>query len=537
MDPKPFTYEHFLQAVQSLKDDMLMYYIDEAVAIYCRIKGKSVGPRPASSKDYLPEYADAFEAANYAIFITANKIDTYNPDKGAFRPYLRKALESALRDIFRVDGYETLSGSSEIENEPDTSASDAEERVRQHKDDAFETMIKFIDALPEIKRAAIYASAFGQILRPDLEGYGRNYADILAGIYNTTAIYIRKLAAEGKKAALAEVRRQGFSENSMAEVSMGFIQAGPPFQDINDKVLKAFSELDSYQQFMFLRHLAGTIDFKNNDSLMSIWTDMQKRSSGETIREEDLQLAKKKLAQTLRDVISDSERMALPRVYPGKLIETIKTALKDTPYIAEVLPAIQDQHSLLQEEETLLLQACLLLPFSLGNYESLDNILDDLHVKVIIEPGKPKREVPPELLPEETEHWLAMKLRGRYCPDEKVIKLFPENMKDEYDGECMRELLVSTLAHEAMHAYFNRPQDNKSLPYIISVEEPFAEFGMLVFLYENRLFYRWAEEDVCSKLTVYRYGYALMSQHLAELRDSGDTHTRRDLERYKRRLF
>ena len=170
MDPKPFTYEHFIQAVQSLKDDMLMYYIDEAVAIYCRIKGKSVGPRPASSKDYLPEYADAFEAANYAIFITANKIGAYNPDKGAFRPYLRKALESALRDIFRVDGYETLSGSSEIENEPDTSASDAEERVRQHKDDAFETMIKFIDALPEIKRAAIYASAFGQILRPDLEG-------------------------------------------------------------------------------------------------------------------------------------------------------------------------------------------------------------------------------------------------------------------------------------------------------------------------------------------------------------------------------
>lgn len=110
MDPKPFTYEHFIQAVQSLKDDMLMYYIDEAVSIYCRIKGKSVGPRPASSKDYIQEYADAFEAANYAIFIITNKIGAYNPDKGAFRPYLRKALESALRYIFMVDGYETLSG-------------------------------------------------------------------------------------------------------------------------------------------------------------------------------------------------------------------------------------------------------------------------------------------------------------------------------------------------------------------------------------------------------------------------------------------
>lgn len=113
MDPKPFTYEHFIQAVQSLKDDMLMYYIDEAVAIYCRIKGKSVCPRPASSKDYHPEYTDAFEAANYAIFITANKIGAFNLDNGAFRPYLRKPLESALRDIFMVDGYETLSGSSD----------------------------------------------------------------------------------------------------------------------------------------------------------------------------------------------------------------------------------------------------------------------------------------------------------------------------------------------------------------------------------------------------------------------------------------
>ena len=113
MDPKPFTYEHFIQAVQSLKDDMLMYYIDEAVAIYCRIKGKSICPRPASSKDYHPEYTDAFEAANYAIFITANKIGAFNPDKGSFRPYLRKALESALKDIFMVDGYETLSGSSD----------------------------------------------------------------------------------------------------------------------------------------------------------------------------------------------------------------------------------------------------------------------------------------------------------------------------------------------------------------------------------------------------------------------------------------
>ena len=69
----PFTLEHFMQALQSLKDEMLMYYIDEAVAIYCRLRGGSVGPRPASSKNYSRGYADAFEAANYAIFTVSQK--------------------------------------------------------------------------------------------------------------------------------------------------------------------------------------------------------------------------------------------------------------------------------------------------------------------------------------------------------------------------------------------------------------------------------------------------------------------------------
>ena len=268
---------------------------------------------------------------------------------------------------------------------------------------------------------------------------------------------------------------------------------------------------------------------------MSIWNDIRRRGIGADVKKEDLIKAKEELAQALKKVISDSETMALPRVHPGKLIGIIKTALTDTPYMAKVLPAIQDRHSLLSKEEILLLQACLLLPFKLGSYESLDDILNYLGVKVIVEPGKPKRTIPPELQPEDIEGWLAMKLRGLYCPDEKVIKLFPENMKEEYDGKCMKELLVSTLAHETMHAYFDRPQ-REVYPYVLSVEEPMAEFGMLVFLYENRLFYYWAKKDVCSKKTVYRYGYALMSQHLNESKSSNETPTRGDLVRYRKNL-
>lgn len=279
----PFTYQFFLSAIHSYDDKMLMYFIDEAVGIYCNLTGKAIGPRPASPKDYKAEYADAYEVANYAVFIVARKMGSYNPQE-EFRPYLRKALENAIKDILKEDGegdffnktahrkkkrdeepeqhqrvnIDSFNSPDRESPEPDSEASERAGRIMKHSNDALEAMIKFVDTLPEMKRAALYASAFGQALRPDLENYGRNYADILADIYNTTAIYIRKLAAEGKKAALAEVHRQGFSESSMAEASMGYIQATTPVRDINDNVLDAISELDSYQQFMFLRHLSGT---------------------------------------------------------------------------------------------------------------------------------------------------------------------------------------------------------------------------------------------------------------------------------------
>lgn len=255
MNPKPFTYDHFVQSIQS--EEMLLYYIDEAVAIYCVLTGRPVGPRPASPKDYSPEYAEAFEAANLAVFKVYRKIGSYDPSKGVFKKYLDKALSNAIKDILEENGRGNLPSLEDEGVEPDTEASDRDRREREHKDKALETMIRYIDTLPEMKRAAIYASAFGQILRPDLEGYGRNYADILARIYNTSALYIRKLANDGKKAAIAEARRQGFSERSMAGVSMGYLQVVRPEESIEDRVLRAISELDEYRQFIFLRHLAG----------------------------------------------------------------------------------------------------------------------------------------------------------------------------------------------------------------------------------------------------------------------------------------
>ncbi len=563
--PQPFTYQHFIQAVQSFKDDMLMCYFDEAVGIYCNLRHISVGPRPASVKDFSTQYADAYEAANNAILIVAKKIGSYNPAIGEFRSYLHTSLENALKDILKVDGY-LPSFSNDIENEPDTTESDTDERVRRHKDDAFETMIRFIDTLPEIKRAAVYASAFGQVLRPDLKGYGRNYADILAQMYNTTALYIRQLATEGKQAAIDEVHRQGFNERSMSEVYMGALQVKTPARDINDEVLQAVGQLDEFQQFMLLRHLAGTIDENetNNKTVktMSVWGGMLDRGAGESIRKEDDICSKEALVALLEDMVKNNDEKMIILSKPLKKVS-------DPLIIRDMIP-IKDDHKLLSAHEVLLLQASTVLPFTLGEFVSLEDMLTKLGVRIIIEPGIRYHKAPKELLEaaeywkkeserlkqkgepqyedalrmleyylEQIRLWGKMPIRGEYLSpvslsDAPVIKLYPEEMRMEYASEIrnrMNELLVSTLAHEAMHAYFDRPPHN-AFPYVYSIEEPMAEFGMLLFLRETKQqsFYAWARLDVARKATCYRYGVALMDQYR---REGAGSQTRKDLEVYR----
>lgn len=251
---------------------------------------------------------------------------------------------------------------------------------------------------------------------------------------------------------------------------------------------------------------------------MSIWSDMQDRSSGITVRKDD---------------------------------------------------------ELLTKEEILFLQACTLLPFKIGSFSSIDDLLGELGVCIQIAPGIENHVVPSELLQErdywekelekwkedrpeyneirdilkkigdEIRAWQDFPKRGEYLREDKIIKLYPKEMREEYDsdggktpGLSMYSLLVSTLAHESMHAYFDRTV-HRSLPYVGRVEEPLAEFGMLLYLYETnqKYIFNWARNDVRSKLTYYRYGDALMSLHLATANANGDSLTRRDLEIYKRPVF
>lgn len=208
--------------------------------------------------------------------------------------------------------------------------------------------------------------------------------------------------------------------------------------------------------------------------------------------------------------------------------------------------------------------------FNLGGYTSLDDILTQLGVSVIIDPDIIVTDSHPafddtleywqdevkrlrdqsrheescrvayshamrifEELSSEKKYWCDMSLRGCYDGQNKVIRLFPNEMQQEFSGNCLNELLVSTLAHEVMHAYFSRP-GHESFPYVICVEEPLAEFGMLLYLYEtNSSYYQWSHDDVKNKKTAYRYGAMLVDQCLSE---GSPSSTRKYLEDYKVKL-
>ena len=264
---------------------------------------------------------------------------------------------------------------------------------------------------------------------------------------------------------------------------------------------------------------------------MSIWADLRKKSLGQPRTEDENDYLVKQLQQDgslnntaiteLRDKYKDGFRHFARSIGSGEI------------------QVNEQAEQWFTDEDALTLKAFALHPFKFGGYESIMDLLARMGVDIRIEPGIRYHQLPKELAEdwdkEEVELWEAMPLRGVYLPKDNAIVLYPEEMHSEYNGERMHELLISTLAHEAMHAYFNRRPRNE-LPYVIPVEEPMAEFGMLLCLYETNMVsvYNWARDDVSAKETCYRYGVALMDQCL---REGSGSRTRKDLESYKTRLF
>lgn len=223
-----------------------------------------------------------------------------------------------------------------------------------------------------------------------------------------------------------------------------------------------------------------------------------------------------------------------------------------------------DEKTLLTSAQKSLLKQCARKPFMLGNFVSLDDIVTKLKVDVYIEPGKPTRSVD-DYYDKAIEYWKkvleqlrermredksleelyrkllerierlysekktqsTMMLLGQYDSQKNIIILYPEAMASA-DASRMDEYLVSTLAHEVMHAYFNRTE-HENYPYAMFVEEPLAEFGMLLYLYETHSsYFDWAHDNVSGKNSCYHYGANIMDQYL-----DGDYFFRKCLEEYK----
>ena len=314
---------------------------------------------------------------------------------------------------------------------------------------------------------------------------------------------------------------------------------------------------------------------------MTRWGDMMDRSSGIVTRKEDQISNAEELREKLKKLKDKSET-----------IKNILEIISDDFQWDELAHIDDSQYntnpSHFTEKEKHFLQVCAAIPFRLGVFASLEEMFKELGVQIIIKPGT-KYYSEPIVLTEEEKFWMeeierlkekgkkegdkeyddAVRtlnrireekvvwrdtiLRGEYIspakPEDKpAIILYPDAMYLEYKSsdETMRNLLISTFAHEAMHAYFDR-YSHKNIPFVFSVEEPLAEFGMLLFLYETNLkwdkkqksCYNWSLEYTISQKSCYRYGAGPMKQHIYEVRTSNgniDTPTRRDLESYKRKL-
>lgn len=338
---KPFTFEHFVTAMNRMKDDFLMPYIDYAIGIYCNIRKITISQRDRDKRTDI--FTEAWEIALNAVYIAATKMSGFDPDKGQFKSYLSKSIHSALVDLLKADGYGDFFDqtskkknkddepekhiridadcywrtNTESESNPDDTENEREKRIQKHKNDALEVVIKYIDSLPEIQRAAIYASATGKILRPDLENYGRDYSEILAEKYNTTAAYIRKIAAEGKKKALEEARKQGFNEGSMRSVSMEFLQVKSDTSDTFNKVISAIDQLEPCQQFMLLRHLANSVeaDDKKEDT-PSVVCEVSQNQCSDTLSdyEKGKQAALESFSELTRRINDAEQKLEIARV-------------------------------------------------------------------------------------------------------------------------------------------------------------------------------------------------------------------------------
>lgn len=484
-----FTYNDFVHAMTD-KPWYFSIFLDRAMRI-----ARNLGVRSDDQEDY------AMEAIAHMYKILAQ----YNPSRSKFSSYFDTCVGNKIKDcnearqsdiVFGAD----RSGRESVDGHSETFSDEYSERClrqRSFADSMEDEFRKFIDTLKPDERLVLYASEFGKIIYDDKERddylsqnigelpEGKSYSEVIASRTGRTAENVRQIAKRLKERAKIHVQERGFDYGSYS----------------------------TYMGYMTTRPAEGKHDFTSLD-----WSAL----SG---------------VQRLRLRMYLYEKA----VADGIISEECSSCRK-----MEII----DEHNLLSRYQKELLQENASKPYSFGfkdgytRYSSLDEILCTLGVKVVIE-DKVERLHYNSFFDEAQEYWEGQRTKagisgleleaieeklkrieeekkniafftyplGEYSREEKKIYLYVGRMR-EIDSHRIIHYLISTFAHEVMHAYFDRPGCDHH-PYAFFVEEPMAELGMLLYLNATRFDYlNWAIGEVHGKPTCYRYGWDLYQQFL-----------------------
>ena len=93
--------------------------------------------------------------------------------------------------------------------------------------------------------------------------------------------------------------------------------------------------------------------------------------------------------------------------------------------------SVRKEDELLTKEEILFLQACTLLPFKIGSFSSIDDLLSKLGVCIQIAPGIEYHKAPSELLKERAYWKKEQKKWKEDNPEYNEIRDILEKIEDE----------------------------------------------------------------------------------------------------------
>ena len=87
---------------------------------------------------------------------------------------------------------------------------------------------------------------------------GKNYAEALAGKYNTTAGNIRKIASKRLSEAVAYTNDRGYNAASMGSVMMEFKHYHKDIASSkSENIFEALTQLSPFEQFKLLHYMAN----------------------------------------------------------------------------------------------------------------------------------------------------------------------------------------------------------------------------------------------------------------------------------------